>query len=540
MISQCATNKNEINIDIQCMYQTPMDTKPDIVWSLIEHERDRQKNCCELIASENFTSMEVMRALGSCLTNKYSEGYPGKRYYGGNEWIDRIEELCIQRALDCFHLDVSEWGVNVQPLSGCTANLAAYASLLQPGDRILGLALSSGGHLSHGFRTETKKISVTSIYYESFHYHTHPETGLLDYDAIARLAYEHKPRAIVCGASAYPRDWDYARLREIADSVNAYLYVDMAHIAGLVAVGEQNNPFEHADIVMTTTHKTLRGPRSGMIFFRRKYERAVNETVFPGMFGGPHNHQIAALAVALREAMQPSFHTYIKAVKENARTLAQALIDLGYNVVTGGTDNHIVLVNLRDKGLTGSKVESVCEAANITLNKNTVPGDTRAMNPSGIRLGTAAMTTRGMDTRDFKRIAGYLDRAIKIATYIQSSCGTRLEDFKRGIPENVDLIALRNEVSTLCGSFPYYNSYSEEDTTDEECCETVHEELDCPDEKSVTEKLSALERFCGNGEDEPLLVRRRELDNAKLVEQQYRGVLMDRRYFSDKSWEHDD
>lgn len=432
------------------------------IWDLVQHESERQRTCCELIASENFVSGEVMQALGTCLTNKYSEGYPGKRYYGGNEFIDEIESECCARALATFHLDNNGWGVNVQPLSGCTANLAAYSALLQPGDKIMGLALTCGGHLSHGFRTADKKVSVTSVYYESHQYGVDAETGLLDYDAIEALATTVLPKALIAGASAYSRDWDYARMRQIADKVGAYLYVDMAHIAGLVAAGEHNSPFLYADIVTTTTHKTLRGPRSGMIFFRKKYEKQVNDAVFPGMFGGPHNHQIAALAIALREAQSDDFVSYIKNVKNNARILCLELQRLGFDIVTGGTENHIVLVNLqKSRGITGSKMELVCEAVNITLNKNTVPGDKSAFNPSGIRLGTAAMTTRGFTADNFIQVARWLNEAADIAVVLQQEYGVKLEDFRRGLAESLlvrdRLRELREQVIFVCSN-AYYPS----------------------------------------------------------------------------------
>ena len=334
-----------------------------------------------------------MECMGSCLTNKYSEGYPGHRYYGGNEFIDEIEELCQKRALAAYHLDPEKWGVNVQPYSGSPANLAVYTGLLKPHSRIMGLDLPSGGHLTHGYYTYNPKTKVrkalsgSSIFFETLPYHVDSETGLIDYDELEKSASVYKPELIIAGFSAYPRDLDYARFRQIADSCGALLMMDMAHISGLVATGEVANPFEYCDIVTTTTHKSLRGPRAGMIFFRRDerdFEKKINDAVFPGLQGGPHDHQIAAIATQLKEVATPAFKEYCVQIKKNAKALAQALMAKGYKLCTDGTDNHLVLWDVRPLGLTGSKVEKVCDLVNISLNKNTVHGDRSAQSPGGV------------------------------------------------------------------------------------------------------------------------------------------------------------
>ena len=425
---------------------------------LIKDEYQRQCQSIELIASENYTSLGVIECLGSILTNKYSEGRPGRRYYGGNKIIDQIENLCAERALTLYGLDKDEWAVNVQPYSGSPANFAVYTALLKPHDRIMGLDLPSGGHLTHGFYTHKKKISATSIFFESLPYHIGSDERI-DYDELERQATLFRPKMIICGASAYPRDMDYGRFREIADKVGALLMCDMAHISGLVATKEISDPFPHCDIVTTTTHKTLRGPRSGMIFVRKEggKDKLIHDTVFPGLQGGPHNHQIAGVAHQLYSANQPEFKQYIQQVKANASTLAQALQELGYHVCTGGTDNHLVLISLRNQGITGSKMEKVCEESNISLNKNAVYGDKNPMSPSGIRLGTSAVTTRGMTERDILTVALFLDRAAKIAVNIQAEYGKKLVNFNKGLRENQEIEQLKNEVIEFISQFEYYN-----------------------------------------------------------------------------------
>jgi len=434
-----------------------------VMYDLIEQEKSRQWRSLELIASENFTSKAVMDCLGSALTNKYSEGLPHARYYGGNEVIDQVEELCQQRALAAYGLDPTKWGVNVQPYSGSPANFAVYTALLKPHDRIMGLDLPSGGHLTHGFYTYLKKegtrkaVSATSVYFESLPYRVHPETGYIDYDQLAQLASLFKPALIICGGSAYPRDWDYVKFREIADANGALLMMDMAHISGLVATGEQNSPFELCDIVTTTTHKSLRGPRAGMIFFRkdeRGFETRINQAVFPALQGGPHEHQIAGVATQLKEVATPEFKLYSQQVKKNAQALANRLTSKGYTIASGGTDNHLVLWDLKPQGITGSKFEKACDAVCITLNKNCVPGDRSAVTPGGVRIGAPALTTRMMVESDFETIADFLDELLQVALKIQEVNGPALKAFVAALDGNEELKAIRAKVNAFATTFP--------------------------------------------------------------------------------------
>ncbi|KAJ1881066.1 Serine hydroxymethyltransferase, cytosolic [Coemansia sp. RSA 1722] len=444
------------------------------MFEIIELEKARQREGICLIPSENFTSRAVMDALGSVMQNKYSEGYPGARYYGGNEYIDQSESLCQKRALETFRLDESKWGVNVQSLSGAPANLYVYGALMKPHDRLMGLDLPHGGHLSHGFQTPTKRVSYSSVYFETLPYQCDEKTGIIDYDALEKSAKLFRPKIIVAGASAYARTIDYARMRKIADSVDAYLMADMAHISGLVAAGVLESPFEHADIVTTTTHKSLRGPRGAMIFFRKgvrrvnkkgvevmyDLEKPINQSVFPGHQGGPHNHTISALAVALKQAQSPEFRAYQQQVLDNAQAFANGFASRNYSLVTGGTDTHLLLVNLMaSKGIDGARVERVLEMAKIAANKNTVPGDRSAMVPGGLRLGTPAMTTRGLKENDFEQIAAFVDRAVGIAQDVAKNVDSKkFVDFKAALGDDVSALpsleALRSEVVDFSRSFP--------------------------------------------------------------------------------------
>jgi len=401
------------------------------IFDAIRRETERQGAQLELIASENFTSEAVLEATGSVLTNKYAEGYPNKRYYGGCEYIDVVENLARDRAKKLFGAEYA----NVQPHSGSQANQAAYASVLQPGDTILGLNLSHGGHLTHGHH-----LNFSGKTYKVVPYGVRQDDERIDYDELARLAEEHKPKLIIGGGSAYPRTLDFPRFRQIADSVGALFLVDMAHFSGLVAAGIHPNPCQWADIVTSTTHKTLRGPRAGMILARAQYGAAIDKTVFPGIQGGPLEHVIAAKAVCFLEAMQPEFVAYQKQVVANARALAQGMIEEGYRVVSGGTDTHVMLVDVFSKGVRGKEAEAALDRARITVNKNTIPFDANPpLNPSGIRLGSPAVTTRGFREPEMREIAALIAEVL-------------------GNISSEDAIAdVRRKVQKLTERFPLYS-----------------------------------------------------------------------------------
>jgi glycine hydroxymethyltransferase len=406
------------------------ETDPEIA-RLIEREIERQSDGLELIASENFVSPAVLEAMGSPLTNKYAEGLPGKRYYGGCEFVDQIEQLAIDRAKQLFNADHA----NVQPHSGAQANAAVFLALLKAGETILGLDLSQGGHLTHG-----SPVNFSGILYNAIHYGV-TEDGLIDYDRMQALARQHKPRMIIAGASAYARIIDFAAFAEVAKEIGAYFVVDMAHIAGLVATGEHPSPIPYADVVTTTTHKTLRGPRAGLILCKAEHAKAIDKAVFPGTQGGPLEHVIAAKAVAFKEALDPSFKVYSQQVVKNAKVLASGLMERGYHIVSGGTDNHLMLVDLRSKSaeLTGKVAEKALDVAGITVNKNTVPKETQSpFVTSGIRIGTPAVTTRGFKEREMRTVAGLIDRVLSAPT------------------DDSVASAVRADVRELTSTFPLY------------------------------------------------------------------------------------
>ena len=402
------------------------------IYELFQKEKERQETSLEMIPSENHTSPAVREPLGSILTDKYAEGYPGKRYYAGLEFYDQIEDICRERVKKLFGVVHA----NVQPYSGSPANLAVYFALCEPGDTIMGMSLPHGGHLTHGW-----KVNFSGKFFNSVQYGVDEETNLLNYEKIKELAQEAKPKLIWVGATAYPRIFDWQKLGEIADSVNAYLAADIAHIAGLVIADVHPSPVPYVHIVTTTTHKTLRGPRGGIIMVTQKgiekdseLPEKIDKTIFPGLQGGPHMNQIAALSVCLKEASEPAFKEYGQQVVKNAKVLAQELVNYGFNLVTGGTDNHLILIDLRNKEVSGKEAQNRLEKAGITINKNTIPNDPASpFNPSGIRLGTPALTTRGMKEEEMKKVASWINQVISD----ENSC------------EKV-----RNEIRELCQRFP--------------------------------------------------------------------------------------
>ncbi|KAG0436437.1 Serine hydroxymethyltransferase, cytosolic [Dictyocoela muelleri] len=419
------------------------------VYSLIKKEENRARTSITLVASENFTTKAVMQANGSFFTNKYSEGRPNARYYGGNEFVDELELLAEKRAKELFGLG-DDWCVNLQPYSGSGANFAVYTGLIGPNGKLMGMDLFSGGHLTHGFQTKTKKISASALFFKSKGYRVNEKTGILDYDQLKRDFDEFQPDLLICGASAYPRDWDYKKLREIAGS--KFLMADIAHVNGFIAHGFMNNPFEYCDVVTTTTHKIMRGPRAGMIFFKKKLANKINSAVFPMLQGGPHNQTIAGIAVALKLAMTPEYKEYTKQVLLNAKKIAEELMKRGYNIVTDGTDTHIVNIDLRNKKVNGNDVQVFCEMVNIELNKNSIPGDISALNPSGVRLGTCALTTRNYNSDDVVQVVEFFDEAVKLAENLKENTK---ENFNfKSFSNDPRVVDLKSRIVNFSSKFP--------------------------------------------------------------------------------------
>jgi len=417
------------------MFVKLMEQQDKIIANAIRQEAARQRNKIELIASENFVSRAVMEATGTVLTNKYAEGYPGRRYYGGCEYVDRVEELAIQRAKILFGAE----HVNVQPHSGAQANMAVYFASVEPGDTILGMDLSHGGHLTHG-----SPVNFSGRFYNFIPYGVDEKSTRIDFELVRKLAHKHRPRMIVAGASAYPRTIDFELFAQIADEVGAFFFVDMAHIAGIVAAGFHPSPMPYAHFVTTTTHKTLRGPRGGIIMCRKPWAQVIDKAIFPGVQGGPLMHAVAAKAVAFGEALQPEFKSYIEKVLDNANVLAEALLNEGLTVVSGGTDNHILLLDLRPNGLTGKEAERILDEVGITANKNAIPHDTASpLVTSGIRFGTPAMTTRGLGSLEMKEVARLIGLALKNPESLV-------------IKEQV-----RNSVQEITSQFPLYEGLQE-------------------------------------------------------------------------------
>ncbi len=432
----------------------------DEIFELIKKEEKRQKETLMMIPSENYTYPEVRKAVGSILMQKYAEGQPGKRYYQGMEYIDEIEALCEKRALEVFKLKEEEWGVNVQPYSGTPANLAVYNALLNPGDRIMSMYLLDGGHLSHGWEFRGKKITLVSKIYEVKFYHVDPKLEVFNYKKIEELAKIYKPKLIISGGTAYPREIDHKAMARIARSVGAYYMADIAHEAGLVAGGANSSPFPFADVVTLTTHKTLRGPRGALIFARKHLMELIDESVFPGIQGGPHIHTIAGIAVALAKAKEKGFKKYARDTVENARTLARELQKRGLKLLSGGTDKHLLLIDLRSKKTSGWFVAWALERVGIITNKNTIPNDTNPpYYPSGLRLGTPALTARGMGKTEMKQISFWISMVVDLVSGYDIPANPEvrvnyLRAFKKKFEKHPQLLKIRNEVKKLCKRFP--------------------------------------------------------------------------------------
>ncbi|XP_038123066.1 serine hydroxymethyltransferase, cytosolic-like isoform X2 [Cyprinodon tularosa] len=457
------------------MMTGPLDISDLEVFSIIKKLKHNQMHSLELIAAENFTSRAVLEALGSCLTNKYSKGFPGQsHYFNGLEYNDELETLCQRRALEAFGLDSEKWGVNVRPYSGSPANFAVYTAVVGPHGRIMGLDIPDGGHLSHGYTRNEKKISATSMFFETMPYKVNPKTGYIDYDKLQENAQLFQPKLIIAGTSGYSRNLDYARLGQIANENNAYLLGDMAHISGLVAAGVVPSPFEHCDLVTTTTHKSLRGCRGGLIFYRKgvrcvdsegmetlyNLEFLINHAVFPALNGGPHSNAIAGVAVALKQAMTPEFKAYQLQVLANCKALCSALTELGYTIVTGGSDNHLMQLDLSDKGTKGQQAEKVLQACGISCNTNTFLGAKSALLPSGLRFGSPALTSRGLIEEDFKKVADFIHRGIELTLEVQRSLDSKatVEDFIQALALEEkfqqEVAEIRAEVEAFARQFP--------------------------------------------------------------------------------------
>ena len=433
--------------------------KTDKIFELIKREEERQSSTLMMIPSENYTYPEVRQAVGSVLMHKYAEGQPGRRYYQGNKIVDEIEQLAEDRALKAFKLSPDKWAANVQPHSGCPANLAVYNAILNPGDKILSMYLPDGGHLSHGWQMPDKKVTFVSKIYNVDFYHVNSKTRVFDYDQIERKAKEFKPKLIISGGTAYPREIDYKRLKQIAKKVGAYYMADIAHEAGLIIGGANKSPFPYADFVTMTTHKTLRGPRGAIIICKKEFEKEIDSSIIPGLQGGPHLHSIGGIAIALEKAIKPEFKKYAHQVVKNARLLAKLFIDSGLDVVSGGTDKHLVLVDLRETGTNGWIVAWALEIAGIVANRNTVPLESASpFYPSGLRLGTPAITARGMKEKEIKTIAGLI---IKVIEYVKpykfptdlEARKTFTKAFKDKITKDKFLLDIANEVKNLCSVF---------------------------------------------------------------------------------------